>query len=132
MGKTVNLAGIATEFPVVTAGRYASTISDSEYVEKGDDYVKVTFTLGEDEDGNKDFEGQKQWKNYSMKPDALFSFKRLLKDAGADDSVLEGAFDAELVIKEFHGNEIGLKISNGTFKDKPKSEVDGTFPIDEL
>ena len=124
--KKVNLAGIATEFPVVTAGTYHSTISASEYVEKGDDYIKVEFTLGEDTDGNNDFEGQKQWKNYSMKDEALFAFKRLLKDAGADDEILEGEFDPEEAIQEFHGSGIMVRVGNTTYKDKPKSEVLGT------
>ncbi len=130
---SINLTGVKTEgFDAVPPGRYPAAVYEVEQKfgkESGQPYLNWTFRVT---DG--DFEGRRIWYMTSLKPEALWNFKRTAIALGEDEALLEGEYEIEL--GDFQGKECVIQVANETYKGETRSKVtrvlaDGTPLEDE-
>lgn len=119
--------GQAESFDAIPAGTYDASLTDWEFVDAADvksgkseyGYVKMEFTI---EDG--EFEGRKQWRNYSVAPKALGYLKRTLVALGADPEEVSGKLDTDEIMPDLVGNNCRIKVSVGEFEGEANNSVD--------
>jgi len=82
------------ELTPVPEGEYAATLTGTKLVpeakESKQPYVEMTFTIADGE-----FAGRKLFRNYSLQPKALWSFKQTLVRLGTDPELLSGELELE-------------------------------------
>lgn len=118
----INLAGVGG-FEPLEEGQYEATYVGGKYTAKskssGQPSVSVTFQLSED-----GLENRKLFKNYSLQPQSLWAFKQLLVALGMDEESLEeGDFDVEEVLKELVGARVILDVTVGEYQGQKNNQV---------
>lgn len=141
MGRSVDLTGVQTEFPVIEPGDYVATITKGEYREAGTakaknakhDMENVEFTIKhslEDEDVTS--AGRKVFKNFSLGPESLWSWKRFAISAGIDPDDLEGPIDPEEATNECIGNDVIIKVDTRQWNDQTMNDVKDVRALEDF
>ncbi len=117
---SINLTGVKTEgFDAVPPGRYSAAVYEVEQKfgkASGSPYLNWTFRVT---DG--DFEGRRIWYMTSLKPEALWNFKRTAVALGEDAALLAGEYDFDP--DEFQGRECVIQVGNETYNGEVRSKV---------
>jgi hypothetical protein len=123
--------GQAETFEPIPAGTYDASLTDWEWIPadevkqgKGEyGYVKMEFTIESGE-----YEGRKQWRNFSAAPKALGYLKRTLVALKADPENISGSFDTEDVMPDLVGNSCRIRVSMGEFEGEANNSLDRVMP----
>lgn len=141
MGRSVDLAGVKTEFPTVEPGSYLCTITKGEYREAGSQKAKnakhdveaVELTIDRNiETDDDEFSGQKLFKNFSLGPESLWSFKRFCIAAGVDPDDLEGSIDPEEIVVGLIGTSVVAVTDTREWQDRTLADVKDIKSVDEF
>lgn len=121
----LNFSGVK-ELEAVPAGEYLATIADVKWNAKPKNgsehgYYAVKFTIADDDS---DYKGRSVYKNFSVKPDALFATKQCMIAAGVDADKFAGDVDLDEEWAELKGAEVVVVVSTREYNDKIQSQVD--------
>lgn len=123
--------GQAEVYEAIPAATYDAALSAWEDVAAEDvkggkgeyGYMKLEFTI---EDG--EFEGRKQWRNYSYSPKALGYLKKALINLGADAEDISGSFDPEEVMPDLVGNTCRIVVTEEEYEGEATNSVKRVLP----
>jgi hypothetical protein len=109
--------------------QYPAILSRWEYMaaakESGEPYVVLEFRISEGE-----FEGRKQWRNFSLQRQSLWALKKALVNMGADPDDLEGAFDLDDLMPDYIGSACLLDISQHTYEGTIRNDIKAVLPAE--
>lgn len=123
MATVVDFSNVA-DMSAVPEGEYLCTLSGVKIkdTKSGDSqFAAVEFTIADDEDDT--YNGRKLFRNYSLKPDALWAIKQMMIAADADPELFEGAFDIEDEIKQLFGNKVLVGVTNEEYNGELRARV---------
>lgn len=95
-------------FDPIPEGTYPAILEkyENKIDSSGADLILLTFQVSEGE-----HEGSKQFKNQSLKPQALWNLKKVCVALGSDPESFVGEFDTDDILNEIVGNECRIKVS---------------------
>jgi hypothetical protein len=120
----INFDGIK-EFTVIPEGTYQAALSGTKLVAEArtskQPYVELSFTISEGE-----HTGRRQFRNYSLQPQALWAFKQTMVRLGADPDEFTGELDLN-DIAEITANYVGspcqLDVGQREYNGELRNEV---------
>lgn len=123
MSTVIDFSNVA-DMAAVPTGEYVCVLSgiDVKDTKSGDSkYAAVAFTIADDE--YEEYNGRKLFRNYSLKPDALWALKQMMIAADADPDIFTGAFDIEEEIKALFGNKVFVGVTQEEYQGEARARV---------
>lgn len=119
----VNFTGVET-VGFTPSGEYITAVDKvtKETADSGNDYLRWELLIT---DGK--HKGKRLYNNTSLAQQSLWATKRFLECLGVE---LEDG-ELELDLEDMKDLQIGVVVTEGTWKGKPKSEVSDVFPVDD-
>lgn len=128
----INLRDVPS-IEVMPAGRYNAIFSEYKLVESSNKnpnvkpYVLMTFTVQDE-----GYENRKQYKNFSLQPQALWALKQALTRLGIDPEQLESD-DVELedVLNDLIGSACVLDVAVMPYQGQDRNQVQAVLEANE-
>lgn len=114
------------ELVAIPAGNYKCAVADVKYIAKPKNnsaigYYEVKYTVSDEDSEHK---GRSVYKNFSLKPEALFAMKKAMVSAGTDPEKFTGKVDLDEEWKELIGAEVTCVVSVHEWNGEDKNQVD--------
>lgn len=123
MSPAINFSN-APKFDNIPPGRYNAKFEEYENDvagTDGSDMVKMTYIITEEGE----YKGRKAFRNLSLKPTALWMFKRTCIALGIDEAVFdtEEDLDTDEILDDAVGADCRLVIKERTWEGEKRSEI---------
>lgn len=124
--QVVKVSFAGANFSVIDDGTYEAELEKHKTVPhpkddpKGSPYVALTFIITEDGEYVK----RRLWRNYSLKPEALWALKETMINLGASPDVFEGdEVDIDEELTNLYGEGCRVDVGVSEYQGKPRNEV---------
>jgi hypothetical protein len=122
----------AKELKAVPAGTYEAVLTEQKiFTAKSSNQEAIALTFTIQDENFPEHEGRKQWRNYSLQPQALWALKKSLVDLGCDPEELEGTVDLEEVIGQLIGNKCLIEVGVRMYEGEERNEVRKVRPLSD-